>query len=44
MNLEIILKDGSTIYPSYAPEHRDSVKAFYMNLFDKGEIIGWAII
>lgn len=44
MNLEIILKDGSSIYPSYAPEHKDSVIAFYKDRYEKGLITGWAII
>lgn len=44
MNLEIILKDGTSIYPSYDPEHKVSVIAFYKEMFDKGQITGWAII
>lgn len=44
MNMEIILKDGSYIYPSYAPEHKASVIAFYKDLYEKGEITGWGII
>jgi hypothetical protein len=43
MNIEVILKDGSKIYPSYDPEHRKTVLAFYQDIFEKGEIIGWAV-
>jgi hypothetical protein len=44
MNLEIILKDGTTIYPSYDPEHKVGVIAFYKDLFDRGLITGWGIV
>jgi hypothetical protein len=44
MNLEIILKDGTSIYPSYDPQHKASVIAFYKDMFDKGLITGWGII
>lgn len=42
--MEIILKDGTTIYPAYDPEHKVGVVAFYKDLFDKGLINGWAIV
>ncbi len=44
MNMEIILKDGTSIFPSYAPEHKESVIAFYKARFEEGTITGWAII
>jgi hypothetical protein len=44
MNLEIILKDGTSIYPSYDPQHKAQVIEFYKEMFDKGQITGWAII
>ena len=44
MNMEIILKDGTSIYPSYDPEHKDTVIAFYKDLYAKGQITGWGIL
>jgi hypothetical protein len=44
MNLEIILNDMTKIYPSYDPEHKESVIAFYKARFEEGSIAGWAII
>jgi hypothetical protein len=44
MNMEIILKDGSVIYPSYAPEHRQPVLEFYAKLFEQGELLSWKVI
>jgi hypothetical protein len=44
MNMEIILLDGTSIYPSYAHEHKDSVIEFYKARLDEGLITGWAII
>lgn len=44
MNMEIILKDGTYIYPSYAPEHKAEVLKFYKSMYEKGQITGWAII
>jgi hypothetical protein len=44
MNLEIILKDGTSIYPSYDPQHKDAIIEFYKARFEEGTITGWAII
>jgi hypothetical protein len=44
MNVEVTLVDGTKIYPSYSPEHRKSVIEFYSTQFDKGLIMGWAIV
>ena len=44
MNMEIILKDGTKLYPSYAPEHRKPVLEYYANLFEIGELISWKVI
>jgi hypothetical protein len=43
MNIEVILLDGTKIFPSYDPEHRKGVIEFYSDQFDKGLIMGWAI-
>jgi len=43
MQMEIILKDGSYIYPAFAPEHKDAVVSFYKDLYAKGLITGWGI-
>ena len=44
MNMEIILKDGSSIYPSFDLEHKAKVIAFYKDLYERGEITGWGIL
>lgn len=44
MNMEIILKDGTTIYPSYDPQHKDEVLKFYKSMYEKGQITGWGIL
>lgn len=44
MTIEVILKDMSTIYPSYDPEHRKAIIEFYSNLFENGEIVGWKVV
>lgn len=44
MNLEVILRDMTKIYPSYDPAHRKGVLAFYENLFNNGDIVGWKVI
>lgn len=42
--MEVMLRDGSVIYPSYAPEHRQPVLEFYAKLFESGELISWKVI
>lgn len=44
MTFEIILKDGTSIFPMYAPEHKEAVIAFYQDKLDKGLIIGWGVV
>jgi hypothetical protein len=44
MKLEIILKDGSSIFPAFDPEHKEAVIKFYREVFDKGLITGWKLI
>lgn len=44
MTVKVMFQDGSVIYPSYDPEHRKSIIEFYSNLFENGEIVGWAIV
>jgi hypothetical protein len=43
MNVVVQSLDNSKIYPSYAPEHKDSVMAFYADLVAKGSISGYVI-
>jgi hypothetical protein len=44
MRVEVMFHDGSTIYPSYDPEHRKGILEFYSNLFEKGEIMSWKVV
>ena len=39
MNVVVQNLDGSKIYPSYAPEHKDSVVAFYNDLLETQKAI-----
>jgi hypothetical protein len=43
MNVVVQNLDNSQIHPSYAPEHKDSVMAFYSDLVAKGSISGYVI-
>ena len=43
ITFEIILKDGSYIYPAYPKEHKDKVRNFYKGLYAEGAITGWGI-
>jgi hypothetical protein len=43
MNVTVQQLDNSKIYPSYAPEHKDTVMAFYADLVAKGSISGYVI-
>lgn len=44
MNVSVQNLDGSKIHPSYAPEHKDSVVAFYNDLLKtKKAIAGFTI-
>jgi len=43
MRVTVQYSDGSKIYPSYAPEHKDSVMAFYADLVAKDSISGYVI-
>ena len=43
MNVTVALLDGKQIHPGYAPEHTDTVKAFYADLLTKNEIAGYVI-
>lgn len=38
MNVVIKYGNGSTLNPSYAPEHKDSVVQFYRELIAKNEV------
>ena len=44
MTVEVMLTDGTTIYPSYDPEHRQSVLEFYASRFEQGLIMAWKVI
>jgi hypothetical protein len=44
MNMEIILKDGTYLYPSYDPAHKATIVKFYKDMYEKGLITGWGII
>ena len=44
MNMEIILKDGSKLYPSYAPDNRFEILKYYAQLFERGQLISWKVI
>lgn len=44
MTIEVILKDGTSIFPSFDPEHKDSVVAFYKDMYAKGLITGWGLV
>jgi hypothetical protein len=43
MTVTVILKDMTTITPSYDPEHREAVLAFYQEQFENGLIAGWSV-
>jgi hypothetical protein len=46
MKIEVILKDGSSIYPIYDPTSisRDQIREFYSARFAEGLIIGWGFV
>lgn len=39
MNVEIINADGSTLNPVFAPEHEESVVAFYSDLVANNKVM-----
>ena len=41
MNVTVALNDGSQIYPSYDPEHKDTVIEFYNNAVANHLITGY---
>ena len=43
MNVSVQHLDGSKIFPSYSPEHKDSVVAFYNDLVATKKISGFTI-
>ncbi len=43
MNVVVQYADGSKIYPSYSPDHKDSVISFYADVLAKGQIAGYVI-
>lgn len=44
MTVEVILKDMTTIYPSFDPEHRKEVIRWYSEQFEAGRIVAWKIL
>jgi hypothetical protein len=43
MNVKVMLLSGESINPVYAPEHKDSVMAFYADKKRNNEILGYVI-
>ncbi len=44
MNLEVVMLDGTTIYPSYAPEHAEGISAYYNEQLRIGFIKSWRVL
>ena len=44
MKVTVSLLDGKQIHPGFAPEHSETVKTFYADLFAKNEIAGYVIL
>jgi hypothetical protein len=44
MKVTVNLLDGKQIHPVFAPDHTETVKSFYADLFTKGEIAGYVIL
>jgi hypothetical protein len=44
MQIEVILKDGSKLYPIYDPSNytREGLAKFYRERYNEGAILGWA--
>jgi hypothetical protein len=38
MTVEVMLNNGSKIYPGYAPDHKEEVIGYYTNLYWKSKI------
>jgi hypothetical protein len=43
MNLEITLNDGSKLYPSFDPEHKETILTFYRNQWLSKQIQAYII-
>lgn len=43
MNVAITQNDGSKIFPSYAPEHKEAILTFYKNLTESYQITNYHI-
>ena len=41
MNLEIILNDGTKIFPSFAPDNRFEILRYYVELWQNKKIISF---
>jgi hypothetical protein len=44
MTLEVILMDGTTITPSFSPEHLDGVSHYYNEQTRIGFVQSWRVI
>ena len=44
MTVKVELLDGKFIYPSFDPEHKDSVLDFYIAKLIAGEILSYEVI
>lgn len=44
MNLEVVLMDGTAIYPSYDPEHKEGIYAYYNEQSRIGFVKSWRVI
>lgn len=44
MKITVALLDGKQLHPVYAPEHKETVTAFYADLYTKKEIAGYVIL
>lgn len=41
MNMEIILNDGTKLFPSYDPSHKFEILKFYVELYRTKQIISF---
>jgi hypothetical protein len=43
MNVEVILNDGTKLFPSFDPTHSELIKVAYSNLYKFRQIAGYII-
>lgn len=44
MTVEVVMLDGTTIYPSYDPEHKEGVYAYYNEQARIGFVKSWRVL